>query len=167
LIPLSGAAVRLRREIKARFGLTRQQVSVLPRSDARGEVLFVGVRVPGVSLRRLNRVAEPYRRDGWRRVEVLLETSVLIPHDAEILRRLVALPVNGPDTFHPLRFGRYVFLVSVAEGLFQNQFRLRGFDAPPYSWNALQFARKLGLILVQSRHWHRLLAPTTSKESRS
>ena len=164
---LSGAAVRLRREIKARFGLTRLQVSVLPRTDARGGVLFVNARVPGVSLRRLERVSEPYRCAGWRRVDVLLETAVLIPHDPEILRRLLALPVRGRETFHPLRFGRYVFHVSVEAGPFDTSFRLRGFNAPPYYWAALQFARKLGRILVQSRHWRRLLAPTTSMETLS
>ena len=177
-IDIAAVTPRLRAELKARFGLNRRAVSIQTRRYRTGGEIHVALLTPGISSRKVRRLAERYERShqdpltgdpyksGCRFVSVVLEDCVFQPFMAPIFARLHELPLGSVETFHPVRFGRYCFRVArTVDTRGEEAFRLNGPRSPFYTPH--EITRALARILAQSRQWRRLLALATSKESRS
>lgn len=172
------AAQLIRAELEARFGWNRRAISVRASSYSLGSSIDVSILVPGIPLRRVERVAKAFeriRRDprtgeilggGNRYVGIKIEDQVLMPFLGPVHTRLQTLPPGPTDEYHPVRFGRYCFEIARTVDPFgEESFRLNG--EKPAFYSPHQIGKTLARILAQSRQWHRLLALSASKEPQS
>jgi hypothetical protein len=166
---------KIRDELKARYGLNRRKVAVRCYANAAGADRFhVYLLVPGVSVRKIERAISGFRYArgfgdpdlGIRRriVHAELDRCVYYQPAQALCDRLWDLPPDGPNVFHPVRFGRYRFEISRESCEWEDRFRLRKHPSPR-PWIIQGMAQHLARILMQSRQWRRLLTLASSKES--